>query len=45
MGNEEKKAFQVGGDMMYGELKNSKEIIGFRTHNMQKEESVKRGLT
>ena len=40
LGGEERKAFQVGGDEMHGELENGKEQVGFRTYNLQKEEGI-----
>lgn len=42
MGGEERKAFQVGGDMIHVKLENGKENLGFRAQNVQKEESLKR---
>lgn len=44
MEGKERKAFQVDGGMIHGELENSKENVGFRAQNMQKEESLKRWL-
>lgn len=42
MASEERKALQVGGGMTHGRLETGKENVGFRTQNVQAENSLKR---